>query len=205
MFEFVKILNEEEARKWWEFIFKKQEEKAMKCQTAIRQNSDLLLMEYDNYLRELQETEKAEKQSIEQMIELFEHKKCYCGGKLRYISTYDFWGCENYKDTSQKHLTINNENYWKEAAENYRLSVPAHWLSHIIDRANLRNNVTSKRLLEFYLEIDQKEAELKALKDRYQSAWENKQRGLLAVTEDGEELQLPTVSYRKSSMIVKFK
>lgn len=54
-------------------------------------------------------------------------------------------------------------------------------------------------------EIDQKEAELKALKDRYQSAWENKQRGLLAVTEDGEELQLPTVSYRKSSMIVKFK
>lgn len=54
-------------------------------------------------------------------------------------------------------------------------------------------------------EIEQKEAELKALKDRYQSAWENKQKGLLAVTEDGEELQLPTVSYRKSSMIVKFK
>jgi len=52
-------------------------------------------------------------------------------------------------------------------------------------------------------EIDSKEAELKALKEKYQAAWENKQKGLLAVTEDGEELQLPTISYRKSSMIVK--
>lgn len=52
-------------------------------------------------------------------------------------------------------------------------------------------------------EIDQKEAELKDLKEKYQAAWENKQKGLLAVTEDGEELQLPTISYRKSSMIVK--
>lgn len=52
-------------------------------------------------------------------------------------------------------------------------------------------------------EIDTKESELKDLKAVYQAAWENKQKGLLAVTEDGEELQLPTVNYRKSSMIVK--
>lgn len=52
-------------------------------------------------------------------------------------------------------------------------------------------------------DVEQKENELKELKSLYQSAWENKQKGLLAATEDGEELQLPEVSYRKSSMIVK--
>lgn len=52
-------------------------------------------------------------------------------------------------------------------------------------------------------EIREKEDELKSLKEKYKSAWENKQKGLLAVTEDGEELELPTISYRKSSMIVK--
>ncbi len=52
-------------------------------------------------------------------------------------------------------------------------------------------------------DVEQKEKELKELKSFYQSAWENKQKGLLAATEDGEELTLPEVSYRKGSMIIK--
>ncbi|HLV51088.1 MAG TPA: hypothetical protein VKY44_03940 [Flavobacterium sp.] len=52
-------------------------------------------------------------------------------------------------------------------------------------------------------EIDEAKNNLKELESKYQAAWENKQKGLMSVTEDGEELQLPEVSYRKSSMIVK--
>lgn len=52
-------------------------------------------------------------------------------------------------------------------------------------------------------EIDELENQLKEKKSLYKTAWENKQKGLLNVTEDGEELQLPKVKYRASSMIVK--
>lgn len=52
-------------------------------------------------------------------------------------------------------------------------------------------------------EIDELEKELKNKKELYKTAWENKQKGLLAVTEDGEELQLPNIRYRAGSMIVK--
>lgn len=54
-------------------------------------------------------------------------------------------------------------------------------------------------------EIADTKNQLKSLEDKYRMAWENKQKGLLNVTEDGEVLELPEVSYKKDSMIVKFK
>lgn len=53
-------------------------------------------------------------------------------------------------------------------------------------------------------EVEKATEDLKTVKDKYQSAWEMKQKGLAPVDEDtGEVLQLPTVSYGKSSMVVK--
>lgn len=53
-------------------------------------------------------------------------------------------------------------------------------------------------------EVEKATKDLKSVKDKYQSAWEMKQKGLAPVDEDtGEVLQLPTVSYGKSSMVVK--
>ena len=52
-------------------------------------------------------------------------------------------------------------------------------------------------------EIQGLKKELKDLEAKYKHAFLSKQRGLLAATEDGEELILPKVSYSKDSLIVK--
>ncbi|MXV39373.1 hypothetical protein GO491_11910 [Flavobacteriaceae bacterium Ap0902] len=52
-------------------------------------------------------------------------------------------------------------------------------------------------------EVSEKEKELKEIKEKYKMAFENSQKGLLVISEDGEELPLPKPKYRKGSMIVK--
>ena len=43
----------------------------------------------------------------------------------------------------------------------------------------------------------------KECEDRLKQAFISKEKGLLVASEDGEEIELPTLSYRKSSVIVK--
>lgn len=53
-------------------------------------------------------------------------------------------------------------------------------------------------------EVEKANQELKAIKDKYQSAWENRQKGLVPIDEEtGEILNLPVVKYGKSSLVVK--
>lgn len=52
-------------------------------------------------------------------------------------------------------------------------------------------------------EVSAKEAELKALKERYKSYFKAAQAGQMPVDEDGVEIQLPTVNYSKGSITMK--
>jgi hypothetical protein len=52
-------------------------------------------------------------------------------------------------------------------------------------------------------EIEQLENQLKQAKEKYKLAYFNNEQGIMSVSEDGEVLQLPTVKYNKSSLIVK--
>lgn len=49
----------------------------------------------------------------------------------------------------------------------------------------------------------QKKAELSAIEETHKSAFINKEKGIMCATEDGEEIVLPEVTYRKDSIIVK--
>src|SRR5688500_1576936 len=41
--------------------------------------------------------------------EVFDSKKChYCGGRMKYIPGYDFWGCSNYKEPGD-HSTLSGK------------------------------------------------------------------------------------------------
>jgi hypothetical protein len=51
--------------------------------------------------------------------------------------------------------------------------------------------------------ISEKEKELKDLQEKAKQAFLAKQKGMLPVSLDGEEIELPEVSYTKSSVIVK--
>lgn len=52
-------------------------------------------------------------------------------------------------------------------------------------------------------EVAEKENELKELKEKAKQAFIAKQKGMLPVSEDGEEIELPEVSYAKSSVVAK--
>jgi hypothetical protein len=54
-------------------------------------------------------------------------------------------------------------------------------------------------------EIDKMEQELKDLKEKYKRAYFAVKDGLVALTNDGELLEIPTIKYNKSSLIVKSK
>lgn len=56
-----------------------------------------------------------------------------------------------------------------------------------------------KRIREWQIASDN----LKEIEDKYKSAFINKEKGLLPVDENGELLELPEVSYRKDSIIIK--
>ena len=52
-------------------------------------------------------------------------------------------------------------------------------------------------------EVQKKEEELKAIKEKAKQAFLSKEKGMLNVDENGEEVELPTISYRKSFVTVK--
>lgn len=69
-------------------------------------------------------------------------------------------------------------------------------------RFELRNGAT-RYSYKGITEIDTLEAELKEAKEKYKQAFIARMKNLTAVTEDGEILQMPTVTYSKDSLIVK--
>lgn len=78
----------------------------------------------------------------------FETKTCYCGNDLRYIESYGFWGCSNYKNKLVEHITFSNrEPYIKP----YSVRIPSTWLPEIIQREGLKGKVFVKELYAFYL------------------------------------------------------
>ena len=52
-------------------------------------------------------------------------------------------------------------------------------------------------------EWQQAQAALKAVEGKYKSFFDASQKGALMATEDGEEIPLPEVSYRKSSIVIR--
>ena len=54
-------------------------------------------------------------------------------------------------------------------------------------------------------EWQQAEASKKAIEEKSKQAFISKEKGLLTATEDGEEIELPEITYRKSSVILKEK
>src|SRR5688572_21347312 len=48
-------------------------------------------------------------ESFQRKKRAFDTKTCYCGNSLRWIASYGFWGCSNYKNKLIQHVTFQNE------------------------------------------------------------------------------------------------
>jgi len=71
---------------------------------------------------------------------------------------------------------------------------------HQFTYMNGRRTFNFKNLQEW----SDKKAELKLIEDKYKTAWQQKEsRGILSVSEDGEVLELPEVTYSKDVLSVK--
>ncbi len=114
----------------------------------IAEHSDALISAYYYYEQQKLEKRKDLTDAVEIQKQTFQSKRCfYCGEKLKYISSYDFWGCSNYKDPGQ-HSTFSK----KDPVFNYyHVNIPAHWIPEIIDELQLKGKLTAKPLYEFYI------------------------------------------------------
>lgn len=110
---------------------------------------EVLLKAYSDYQNKLLESSKEKIGNYQQKLNLWNSKTCYCGGKLRYITGFDFWGCENYKDKSSSHITFQGKN-----ATVYPISflVSVNWVTEILQSAGLRGEITPKDCYKFFIQ-----------------------------------------------------
>lgn len=120
----------------------------------LEDNAEAILEIYDAFHKECYDDEMKCKEEYNQRKASFESKTCIaCGGKLRFISSYEFWGCENYGD-GLSHTTFNGKTpiYY-----NNRVRVGVNWLTDIIRTAGIEKHVKAKDLYNWLVIINQRE------------------------------------------------
>lgn len=88
---------------------------------------------------------------------------------------------------------------YKDQIESESSSYQGEYKNHKIEVRAGRQNFNYKGIKA----ISEKEKELKNLQEKAKQAFVAKQKGVLPVSLDGEEIEIPEVSYSKSSVIVK--
>lgn len=79
----------------------------------------------------------------------FQIKKCTCGGNLRYIERWDFWGCENYRNEGWQHTKLTGK------TPIFQLYTPAFsriWLTDILKEVGIHGTVNTKELYQWLIE-----------------------------------------------------
>lgn len=113
------------------------------------EKKEILLKGYNDYHNKLLTLSKCQHDEYLHRVSLWEKKECYCGAKLRYLSSYGFWGCTNYKNTLKHHITFQGIN-----ATIYPVStaISAHWVTDIIQECDLRGTLAAKDVYNFFIQ-----------------------------------------------------
>ena len=113
----------------------------------IDQNHKLFQDLYKSKLVDYMNKMSAAKWEYKNKLQAFESKECdHCGGEIRYIEGYEFWGCVNYKAAGPHRSFSGKEpNIWDGI-----YTVPIQWLTDIIFESGFKGKVKAKELLEFY-------------------------------------------------------
>ncbi len=150
--EYIKILNAEEKKKYISFLKNRYNKELQNNKTYIIKNRKLLLDSYEKYENEIIKTYKNELTEFKAKINLWNKKECICGKKLRFISSYGFWGCPNYRNESVKHLTFseNQTEIFNERIGNIKVRLSHNWSTEILKNSGLDKHIKAKELLLFY-------------------------------------------------------
>lgn len=111
------------------------------------------------------------------------------------LTTYaNFKRCKDLFDAAAKQI----ENIALEEAEN--------WSERIFTEAGFtfeKRNGATRYSFDHITKVKELNQELKQVKEKAKQAFLAKQKGMLVASEDGEEIELPKVSYSKDCLIVK--
>jgi ssDNA-binding Zn-finger/Zn-ribbon topoisomerase 1 len=123
-------------------------------ESFLEDNKDAILHAYDKLQKSLYEESVLVAQEFNERKKAFEDKKCLvCGGKLRYIKSFQFWGCENYSDT-EKHTTFQGE---KPVYYNNHVRINVNWLTDIIRECGIEKYVITKDLYNWLIILNERE------------------------------------------------
>lgn len=140
-----------------------------------------LINEYTLFDIELKEKAQLCIDSYSKKTTSFNTKTCPCGGKLRYISSHDFWGCENYKDESKKHFSFSG--HTPNIYSDY-FNVSSNWVTDIINKVGLDGKINAKRVFEYFIENG-----LEDLRLKYKKLPTEKQINSLIETKERSKIQ----------------
>ena len=171
--EYAKIMTKSEVDSFYSFLKSKQgievdfdayKSRIIEIHNRINKECESILNNrYEEHIEEVSNYN----DYVNEVNLLIKNKKCLCGGNLRYISSYNFWGCLNYKDSSQHHFNFNGKDlpYFKEREyrniEYFKYSILSNnWLKDILNELNVKSRPI--RLYEYIMKIG-----LEDLKSKY--------------------------------------
>lgn len=149
-YEYIRILKKNEIDERANSFKDKFELQSIDSKKLLNDNKDLLLNAYQNYKKERIKDYHDNIKNFYEKVRLWEIKDCCCGQKLK---EYDrFWGCPNYRDTTNAHLTFSKfqEKEFQEKRLTINVRIDSDWSTILLDRCELRNKLNAKALLLFY-------------------------------------------------------
>lgn len=139
----IKTRNEKEYRKSISYLEHHKEE--------IFLQYDILKANYERIRHEISA-------NISLATEAYHKGTCMCGGKVRYIESHDFYGCENYKDSNVMHKNWVDKDYTEE---DFNLSMKDmgylrtdDWVTVLKNKLNLPKSVRLISIFRFLKEND---------------------------------------------------
>lgn len=117
-------------------------------------------------------------------------KKCiFCDGNLNYIESYNFWGCENYKD-GRKHTTFSG---YEPTFYQRGVHVNHQWITDLLKKADLNEKVKATDCLEFLLQNGYEDLRIKY---GYEATNPSKSWDIAKINSD--KLELSALEYLRS-------
>jgi hypothetical protein len=196
-FEFARWFTNEDYQKLNSIIqHNKIENNSQNQLSWLQSNSDAIIKMHSDYcsIEWHDQWEKRKQNSIDvrnhnlkiNNIKNGDIEYCICGSELKFVTNYNFVGCSNYLDKTQKHTIMYYKQPWYEDdSEPFSATFKLHYLSDICKKIKQQYNIKiqSSNLFEFYLlnnvELLNKNITRETFKNAVQASETSKKREIL--------------------------
>lgn len=155
--EYVKFLNKKEISQYIDKRTSFYSNLKREVNVEIHKNEKILIKEYERFESSIVEKYKQDLEEFRVKYSLWKTKKCKCGKSLRYINFLNFWGCIDYRNLENEHITFKEDEQqrqlFKRNFNNVKVRLNKDWCTTIIVNSGLKNKIKAKELFLFYQSI----------------------------------------------------